>query len=364
VGGPGPWWFAFPAAAVLGRYGVDGPCTVQGGRQEGTRRHKTPIQLAQALMTRVSARARAFSGRWRVWRQGGGRLDGVGVSLGQLSWLARRAWIPRTSVESAHGDHRLGHFVRAQWDTHYRVGDCRQLRHGVTVAGLGAPSECPQIAKRKAKRHEFTGTAGSPPWLCLVQESWAAEINLGDLGADGFTCGWGTPKVNQSVAGLPLKIGNETFAKGIAVHAPRKRPFVWMAWRSLSRQGRHSNTDGHNELGSAEFLVYGDDKVLWRSGVMQGAKPPRPRKCRWRGSRGLLLEVTDGGDGSNSGSWRLGQSGDRLCRATPTFLDQKTPCEPAHLYPPQDKLNRLVWRHHIFSSDPVRGDDATRQGGA
>ena len=36
----------------------------------------------------------------------------------------------------------------------------------------------------------------------------AADLALGELGAAAFTSGWKTAQVDQSVAGLPLKIGS------------------------------------------------------------------------------------------------------------------------------------------------------------
>ena len=52
--------------------------------------------------------------------------------------------------------------------------------------------------------------------------------------------------------------------------------------------------------GSVEFLVLGDGKVLWKSGVMKGGQPAKPVNVDLSGVKSLELRVTDGGDGNDS----------------------------------------------------------------
>ncbi len=193
--------------------------------------------------------------------------------------------------------------------------------------------------------------------LCLGANAPAAELNLGDLGSDCFTSGWQTAQVNKSVAGQPLKIGSETFTRGIGVHAPSQAVFKLDGRARTFRAKVGINTDGHNEPGSAEFVVFGDNKVLWRSGVMHGGEAAKTVDVPLAGIKNLLLEVTDGGDGFNSdhGDWAeaaIIYAGEAPSRATPNAA-----FEAANLYPPADKLVASPGDTPYFV-DPVKGDDA------
>lgn len=53
-------------------------------------------------------------------------------------------------------------------------------------------------------------------------------------------------------------------------------------------------------VGSVEFVVRGDDRVLWRSGVMRGRDAAKEVRVSLAGAQELTLEVTDGGDGNSS----------------------------------------------------------------
>ena len=53
-------------------------------------------------------------------------------------------------------------------------------------------------------------------------------------------------------------------------------------------------------VGSVEFIVRGDNVVLWRSGVMRGKDAAKEAHVSLAGVRELALEVTDAGDGTSS----------------------------------------------------------------
>ena len=200
-----------------------------------------------------------------------------------------------------------------------------------------------------------TSTLLTATLLCLGAN--AAELNLGDLGGDGFTSGWKTAQVNKSVTGLPLKIGTETFERGIGVHAPSLAVFKLDGKAQTFRAKVGINTDGHNEPGSAEFVVYGDNKVLWRSGVMQGGEAAKAVEVPLAGVKKLQLELTDGGDNSNSDHGNWANPTIAYAGAKPEFLDDKTPFVPETLYPLADKLIPSPGDTAYFI-DPAKGDDA------
>jgi alpha-galactosidase len=114
-----------------------------------------------------------------------------------------------------------------------------------------------------------------------------------------MTSGWDVAKTNSGVAGTPIKIGGKEFARGVGTHAEsRLRVDVRGKARRFFAQVGVDNSAG--EKGSVEFIVSGDRKVLWRSGILKGGKPAVPVEVNVVGVQILTLRVTDGGDGADS----------------------------------------------------------------
>ena len=124
---------------------------------------------------------------------------------------------------------------------------------------------------------------------------------LDELNLAGVKQGWGTPMAGVAVDGLPLRVAGQNFESGIGTHAP----FVWrlpLAGKGTEFRARvgvqeYANNPG---VGSVEFLVRGDDRILWRSGVMRGRDAAQEARVNLAGVQELTLEVTDGGDGNTS----------------------------------------------------------------
>src|SRR5216684_1831586 len=135
--------------------------------------------------------------------------------------------------------------------------------------------------------------------ICAVSSLFAETVWLSLLDLTRMTSGWSVPKADLGVAGKPLSIGGKQFTRGVGTHAESKlRVDVGgKASRFFAQVGVDDNADGQ---GSAEFIVLGDGKVLWRSGLLTGGKPAIPVDLNVSGVRVLALRVTDGGDGSGS----------------------------------------------------------------
>ena len=56
--------------------------------------------------------------------------------------------------------------------------------------------------------------------------------------------------------------------------------------------------DGTTGEGSVEFFVIGDDRILWRSGVLHGNDEPVKVAVKLTGVKLLWLHVSDAGDGT------------------------------------------------------------------
>jgi alpha-galactosidase len=135
--------------------------------------------------------------------------------------------------------------------------------------------------------------------LLTVCSISAKSVWLSSLDVTQMTCGWSVPKTNLSISGTPLSIGGTQFTNGVGTHAESKLrlDLGGKATRFFAKVGVD---DGAGTKGSVEFLVIGDRKVLWRSGLLTGEKPALPVDVNLRGVRILTLSATDGGDGTDS----------------------------------------------------------------
>lgn len=123
---------------------------------------------------------------------------------------------------------------------------------------------------------------------------------LSEADLSGIHQGWGSPRKDTSVGGSPLKVGGVDYASGIGTHAT-------MNWSiELDGQGvTFSALVGMQDLGvkgkgSVEFIVLGDDKPLFKSGILRSGDPAVPVKVDLAGVQTLTLQVTDAGDSNDA----------------------------------------------------------------
>jgi len=110
-----------------------------------------------------------------------------------------------------------------------------------------------------------------------------AETGLEQLDLSLMRQGWENAQMNQSVTGQPMQMGGNLYFRG-----ERFRAMVGV------------NDLGRREPRSVEFVVLGDDKPLFRSGVLRGGDAPKPVDVSLVGVDLLMLKVTDGGDNTFS----------------------------------------------------------------
>ena len=128
----------------------------------------------------------------------------------------------------------------------------------------------------------------------------AAEINLSELDLGKTVQGWNTPKTNETVGGgKPLSIAKKIYAKGLGTHAVSE---LWLQLDGKVQQvsGLVGLDDAQNGSGSVEFVIVGDDQILFRSGVMGSGEAAKPFAVKLAGVKRLVLHVTDGGDGTGN----------------------------------------------------------------
>jgi alpha-galactosidase len=128
----------------------------------------------------------------------------------------------------------------------------------------------------------------------------AETVWLDDLNLASAKQGWGEPQKNKSVGGGTLTIGGKQFARGFGTHSESTlRLNLNGGAQEFSASVGVDDEVNKNPASSVEFIVLGDGKALWRSGVMHAGDPAKDCEATLTGVKSLVLEVSDAGDGIN-----------------------------------------------------------------
>jgi alpha-galactosidase len=119
---------------------------------------------------------------------------------------------------------------------------------------------------------------------------------LNDIDLTGMTSGMGSAKSNQTILMGPLTISGQVFEKGIGTHAVSAL-MLDLSGHSIYITGKAGIDDTATNKASANFLLIGDRKILWQSGIMHRGDSAVAFKVRINKIKMLGLLVTDSGDG-------------------------------------------------------------------
>lgn len=128
-------------------------------------------------------------------------------------------------------------------------------------------------------------------------------VPLGDLPWRSESNGWGPAEVDMSngerpaVDGLPIRIGESTFDRGVGTHAP-SRIVVDLPERCTIFLADVGLDEEVGDQGSVVFEVYGDGTLLATSGLVFATDEAFPLMADVDGVDRLELVVTRGGDGN------------------------------------------------------------------
>jgi len=120
---------------------------------------------------------------------------------------------------------------------------------------------------------------------------------LSTLEPASATVGYATLQRDKSISGGPLTLGGSQYEHGLGTHANSD-----IAYDLHQRFGQFNalvgvDDDAGKGRGSVEFIVLGDGKPLWKSGIMKQGDAPKRVDVSLDGVRTLLLRVTDAADG-------------------------------------------------------------------
>jgi hypothetical protein len=160
------------------------------------------------------------------------------------------------------------------------------------------------VLKRDGKEITVKFADLTPASVAQAKEMAARKTEgtrLDELDLSGIKQGWGAPKARAAVEGAPLRVAGVTFKRGVGTHAHS----VWtlqLAGKATEFRAKVGVQEypSNPGVGSVEFIVRGDGRELWRSGVMRGKDSAKETRVKLTGVKELTLEVTDGGDGGSS----------------------------------------------------------------
>jgi alpha-galactosidase len=126
-----------------------------------------------------------------------------------------------------------------------------------------------------------------------AQTVWLDQLDLSTA-----TQGYGIPMKNRSIDNKVLTIAGKTFERGFGSHSESSLTILLngKSTEFTAQVGIDDEVAGHQP--AAEFVVYGDNKKLWSSGVMRLGDAARPCSVNLTGVQKLELVVTDGGNGN------------------------------------------------------------------
>jgi len=131
----------------------------------------------------------------------------------------------------------------------------------------------------------------APVPVCADQTVWLSSLDLGKM-----TAGWGEPVADKSVQGKPISIAGRKFDRGVGTHAPSTMyiDLAGAARRFTAFVGVDDEVDGN--IGSVEFRVYGDGRLLWSSGTVKAGQAAKYVDLDLTGLKSLVLIVGSAGD--------------------------------------------------------------------
>jgi len=169
------------------------------------------------------------------------------------------------------------------------------------------------------KRNLVTATILLGAWMVADAAGpvWVSSLNLSNA-----TAGWGTVRPDKGISGGPISIAGKRFDRGFGTHAPGKLRIQLGGGAERFRAVVGVN-DSAKESGSVEFIVSGDNRELWRSGVLRAGQQGKPVDLDLSGVQILTLGVTDAGDGTrhDHASWADARIEVREGGAPPQSID-------------------------------------------
>ncbi|MEI7901895.1 MAG: NPCBM/NEW2 domain-containing protein [bacterium] len=166
---------------------------------------------------------------------------------------------------------------------------------------------------------------------------WLDEMNLKNA-----VSGWGSTQSKKTVDNRPLTLRGTVYARGIGTHPPGALS-IELDSRGIRFKATAGVDDEVGEQGSVEFMVMGDGKKLWSSGILKGKGDVKPCDLDIKGIKvlDLLVDTTPDGYAYDHSDWadaRIEYTGEKA----PATKAAPKPVRPANTearrWPPADQV--------------------------
>ncbi len=140
----------------------------------------------------------------------------------------------------------------------------------------------------------IAGGLAAVGWMAATAEEVVA---LSALDLAKMTTGWGEVQARRSVERNPLTLAGQTYEDGVGTHADSAL-YVELGGDTRTFAAVVGVDDEvKGQKGSVEFLIYGDGRLLWRSGTLRAGGKSKKVDLDLSGVRVAALLVTSGPDG-------------------------------------------------------------------
>jgi alpha-galactosidase len=126
--------------------------------------------------------------------------------------------------------------------------------------------------------------------LIPPKKIWLHELDLSKM-----ETGWGTVRANLSCDSNKLSVGGKVYEMGVGTHAISKM-MIDLHGRGAKFSASVGVDDEGSDQSTIEFFVMGDQRILWKSGIMKKGDPAQPVDVNLKGIKKLALYISDGGD--------------------------------------------------------------------
>jgi hypothetical protein len=179
----------------------------------------------------------------------------------------------------------------------------RVYRNGAHIGTTcGTRFELPAVLAGRAHGYTVVAVAlrgrWSPPSPQVTLEAPAARDGwLSELEPDSWRQGWGSLRRDFAAVQDRLRVGKREYQRGLGTHAVSE-----IVYRLGGRYGAIDTLVGvSNPQGLVEFKIYGDDRLLARSGAIRFDDAPKRLRANLVGVQEIRLVVDGAGKGHHFG---------------------------------------------------------------
>ncbi len=157
-----------------------------------------------------------------------------------------------------------------------------------------------------------------------------SETFLSDMPINRSSVGFGQLGIDKNAMGGQLKIGTSTYLKGLGTHANSKIIYQLDGKASIFRSDIGIDANNGSSFSSADFLVFGDGNLLYRSADKKLNTAPESISIDVRGVNELILITTEGktnrgnSDHTNWGNARIVNTASSTWKRTIVFIFGQT----------------------------------------